>query len=337
MRREGNLFSAVVSFENLYKAALKACRGKKMKKPVASFFFHLENEIILLQEELISGSYRPQPYRQFEIREPKVREICSSTFRDRVVHHAICNLMEPIFEKRLIFDTYACRDGKGAHAAIKRLQFFTRKQTYFLKCNIRKYFQSVNHEILKQLLRRVIKDDRLLSLMELIIDHAVPGSEPGKGIPIGNLTSQHFANFYLGELDHFVKERYGLQAYVRYMDDFICLAQEKQILNNLLGEIRIFIHDRLRLRLKEKVTRMAPVSEGVPFLGFRTFPQMIRLQRPNLIRLRKKMRQREAQFKRGLIDQEDLICSVRSMIAHVTHANSTRLRRREFEQSLSLA
>lgn len=337
MKRYGHLFEEVVSFENLYGAALKACRGKKEKASVASFYFHLENEIILLQEELLSGSYRPQAYRQFEIREPKVREICSSVFRDRVVHHAICNVMEPIFEKRLIQGTYACREEKGAHLAIKRLQGFSRQKPYFLKCDIRKYFQSIDHQLLKDLLRRVVKDKRLLSLMDLITDHEVPGNESGKGIPIGNLTSQHFANFYLGELDHFLKERHRLKTYVRYMDDFICLGNDKRSLHILLQEIRAFVQSRLRLSLKEKVTRIAPVSEGIPFLGFRVFPQFIRLQRPNLMRLRKKVKLREWQFSKGFIGEEDLIRSVRSMVAHVSHANSTQLRRKEFEGSLSLA
>jgi retron-type reverse transcriptase len=337
MKRFGNLYASVTSFENLMGAARKALRGKKSKSSAASFYFHMENEVIALQEELTSGSYIPSSYHLFEIREPKVRQICSSDFRDRVVHHAICNVIDPFFERRLIFDTYACRRGKGAHAALKRAQDFVRLYPYFLKCDIQKYFQSIDHEILKNLLGRIIKDDQLLALLDLIIDHAVPGNEIGKGIPIGNLTSQHFANFYLGEFDHYLKEECRLPGYVRYMDDFICFAEDKSDLAGLLEKIQEFIDQKLKLQLKEKVTRIAPVTEGVPFLGFRIFSNLIRLQRPNLIRLRRKLKSKENLYQRGQITETELASSVRSMVAHIAHANSTLMRRREFESSLSLA
>lgn len=337
MKRYGKLYPQVVSYENLLLAAHKALRGKKFKASVASFYFHLENEVIALQEELTSNRYRPRPYRQFEIREPKVRQICSSDFRDRVVHHAICNVIDPLLERRLIFDTYACRNGKGAHAALEQTQNFARANNYFLKCDIQKYFQSIDLAILKNLLRRLIKDKDLLALLDIIVNHAVPDSEPGKGIPIGNLTSQHFANFYLGELDHYLKDRCGLKGYVRYMDDFICFSRDKNFLKELLSEIRLFIDQHLKLKLKEKVVRIAPVTEGVPFLGFRAYPNLIRLQRPNLIRLRKRIKRRERQLQRGLITEAGLASSVNSMIAHIAHVDSGMLRRKEFERSLSLA
>ncbi len=337
MKRIGNLFEEVIRYENLMLAAHKASRRKKMKTSVARFNFHLESEIIDLQEELSGGRYRPHAYRLFEIREPKVRQICSSEFRDRVVHHAICNVMDPLLEKRLIFDTYACRQGKGAHAALKKAQVFSRTHAYFLKCDIQKYFESIDHQVLKSLLRQIIKDSALLELLDRIIDHAVPGSIPGKGIPIGNLTSQHFANFYLGKLDHFLKSHIRLKGYVRYMDDFICFSESKEFLKELLFQIREFVGESLKLRLKEKVTKLAPVSEGVPFLGFRVFPSLVRLQRTNLMRLRKKLSQREHQFFSGQIDERALSVSVNSMIAHISHANSIRMCRKEFERSLSLA
>jgi len=335
MKRLNHLFEKVVSFENLLLASKKALRGKKSRASVAHFYFHLENELITLQSELASENYRPSSYHQFEIREPKVRQICSSRFRDRVVHHAICNWIEEPLERRLIHDTYACRLGKGAHAAVNRTQEFTRRNKYFLKCDIRKYFQSIDHSILKSLLRRILKDKKLLRLIDLIINHGVPDSAPGKGLPIGNLTSQHFANFYLGELDHYLKERLRLKAYVRYMDDFISFSNDKNDLQELLEKIRQFASEKLKLELKKEVVRIAPVSEGVPFLGFRIFPNLIRLQRPNLVRFRKKLKKREAQFRAGLIDEKQLAVSVGSMVAHIQHVNSTRLRRRDFEISLA--
>lgn len=337
MKRQGYLFEQITTFDNLLLASKKALRGKRDRHQVASFYFNLEKEILALGEEIRTQRYVPRPYRVFEIREPKVRRICCSDFRDRVVHHAICNLLEPIFERRLIQDTYACRVGKGAHLALKRCQSFARSHKYYLKCDIRKYFECIDHALLKSLLRRIVKDARVLALLDLVIDHAVPGGTPGVGLPIGNLTSQHFANLYLGELDQYLKCRLRVHGYLRYMDDFICFADDKEILHRLLAEIRTFTSVNLKLELKEKVTKIAPVTEGVPFLGFRVYPNLIRLQRENLVRFRRKFKRKEAAYLRGEITQMDLSKSLNSMIAHMSHANALALRRRDFERSFILA
>lgn len=337
MQRHGNLFDKIITFENLVAAAKKAMRGKKSKSATSSFYFNLENEVIALRNELAQGTYRPRDYRQFEIREPKPRKICSSDFRDRVVHHAICNFIEPILENQSIFDSYACRVGRGSHLAVARCQNFTRRFPYYLKCDIRKFFESIDHDVLKRLLRRAFKDERLLRLLHIIIDHEVPGNSSGKGLPIGNLTSQHFANFYLGKLDHFVKDRLRIKGYVRYMDDFISFADSKQTLSTLLAEIDGFVKSELKLELKEKVTTIAPVTEGVPFLGFRIFPGIIRIKRENLVRMRKKIKRKEELYLKGIVPETALIQSVSSMVAHVSHVNSLGTRRKIFETSLKLA
>jgi len=337
MKRHGNLFEKIVTFENLLLASKNAIRGKKDKRAVASFYFHLENEILTLQSELLSGEYHPRPYMQFEVREPKVRKICSSDFRDRVVHHAVCNFMEPIFESKSIYDSYACRQDKGAHSAVKRCQAFTRRFGYYLKCDIRKFFESIDHDILKAILQRTFKDPKLLSLLNIIIDHRVEGNLPGKGLPIGNLTSQHFANYYLGFLDHFIKDRLQIPGYVRYMDDFISFSNDKESLNRLLSEIENFTENVLKLKLKDKVTIIAPVSEGVPFLGFRVFPGLIRIKRENLVRMRRKVHHKEQLYLEGKIPEQSLIQSVNSIVGHVAHVNSRSARRRIFEKSLKMA
>ncbi len=311
--------------------------GKKTKASVSAFYFNLENEIIDIQQELVLGSYRPMAYTQFEIREPKPRKICSSEFRDRVVHHVICSIAEPIFEGRSIYDSYACRVGKGSHVAVVRCQQFSRTFRYYLKCDIRKFFESIDHTVLKQLLRRIFKDDKLLTLLDTIIDHKIPGGITGRGLPIGNLTSQHFANFYLGELDHFLKDRQGVKGYVRYMDDFISFSDDKKLLHSLLTDINRFVREELKLELKESVTTIAPVTEGVPFLGFRVFPGIVRIKRENLIRMNQKIKRKEKLYLKGLITERDLTQSVSSIVAHVSHVNSLAVRRRIFEQSLKLA
>jgi RNA-directed DNA polymerase len=198
MKRANGLFEPMIRFDNLIRAAGRASRGKRHQPAVARFLFDLEPGLLRLQAALANGTYRPGRYTVFEIRDPKRRRICAAPFRDRVVHHAVYNILEPYLDKRLIFDTYACRTGKGGHAAIHRAQRFARRHRYFLKCDIKRYFESIDHNILKVLLRRIIKDRRLLAILGTIIDHQPPYTELGRGLPIGNLTSQHFANLYLG-------------------------------------------------------------------------------------------------------------------------------------------
>ncbi len=337
MKRYDHLFEKIVTFDNLLLAAKKAARGKKDKRAVSDFLFHLENEIISLQEELVSGNYRPRPYTLFEIREPKVRKICSSEFRDRVVHHAICNFVEPVLERKAIHDSYACRVGKGAHKAVLCCQGHTQRFKYFLKCDIRKFFETIEHQCIKVRLRRIFKDKKLLDLMDIIIDHAVPGNIQGRGLPIGNLTSQHFANYLMGELDHFIKDRQGIKGYVRYMDDFISFSDDKASLHLLLEKVDRFVKEEIKLELKPKATLIAPVTQGISFLGFRVYPHLIRLKRENLIRLRKTVRKKENLYMEGRIKEIDLTRSMSSVIGHVSHVNSTLERRRIFEKSLSLA
>jgi len=244
--------------------------------------------------------------------------------------------LEPIFERRLIYDTWACRLNKGTHAAVKRAQQFARQYPYFLKTDIRRYFQSVDHQILKQLLQRIIKDAPLLSLLNRIIEHPVPGNLAGKGLPIGNLTSQHFANLYLGELDHELKDRQSIKAYLRYMDDMLLFAHNKDELHQMLQQLEIFISERLALSLKPTATLLAPVSEGIPFLGFRIFPQLIRLNRQSLRRFRRRLRKLEQAYQCGTISIESLTASVQSMIAHIRHANTRRLQQSLLGPSLPL-
>ncbi len=331
MKREGYLFEQVAAFDNLVSAAQRAFRGKKKYTlRAAAFYFNLEQEALVLEQDLRSGNYHPAPYSTFTIYEPKRRKISASDFRDRVVHHAICDVLEPLLDRGMIFDSYACRTEKGSHAAVKRAQKFSRRFQYFLKCDIRKYFETIDHELLKTILARKIKDRALLDLLFLIIDHQVPGYQPGKGVPIGALTSQLFANVYLSELDHFLKDRLSIQGYLRYMDDFLVFGHSKASLREWRDLIRQFVTDRLLLELKEEALLLAPVSQSIPFLGFRIFRNLIRLDRRHLIRFRRKIRAREQAYQHGEIDEETLIRSVNSMVAHVSHANTYKMRKELF-------
>lgn len=322
--------------ENLLGAARKAFRGKKGKIPVARFYFHLETELVALQDELQTGRYQPRPLRAFIIYEPKQRKICAADVRDRVVHHALCHVLDPIFERSLIYDTYACRVGKGTHAAVRRAQQFARRHAYFLKCDVRRYFETVDHAVLKTLLRRRIKDARVLGLLDQIIDQPIPGGEEGRGLPIGNLTSQYFANLYLGQLDHLLKDHRRVKGYLRYMDDFVLFGDDKPVLYGHLQDVRTFLQDQLRLDLKEEALRLAPVTQGVPFLGFRVFPGLIRLGGAKWARFRRGVRRLEAAYQRGDLDEDALAAHTISRIGHVVHADTLAARRSCFEGSLRL-
>jgi retron-type reverse transcriptase len=330
MKRHGGLFDKITETQNLYLAAKRAFRGKKFKQTAAPFYFNLENEILKIQRRLNDESYHPSPYRIFKIYEPKERNICCAEFRDRVVHHAIINILEPIFERRLIDDTYACRVGKGTYMALKRSQHLVRRYNYYLKGDIKKYFESIDHQALKVLMRKVFKDKRLINLLDKIISHQPPYTEAGKGLPIGNLTSQHLANVYLGELDLFVKHKLKVKGYIRYMDDFILFSDDKKELGIFLERMRAFLFDTLNLELKEKVVRISPVSEGLPFLGYRVFRGLIRLQRTRLVRFRRKIVKLEKRCIKGKIKREDLTNSVRSMVAHISNGNTRNLRKAVF-------
>ena len=338
MKRHGYLFERVVDYHSLLDAVQRARRGKGDRPAVARFLFDLEANLVRLQEELRSGSYRMRPYRAFVIREPKRREICAAHFRDRVVHHSVCAALDPIFEASFIGDTFACRRGKGTHAAVRRLQQLSRRSRFVLMGDVRRFFETVDHGVLKALYRRKIKDRALLSLLDRIVDHPLPVGEPGRGLPIGNLTSQYFANLYLGELDHYVKERLRLPGYLRYMDDFAVFADTKARLQETLAAVRGFFSETLRLELREERTRIAPVTQGAPFLGFRVFPGVVRLDGRKLARLRRRVRRREAAYASVADgDAEDALArSVRGMIAHVCHVNSLQARRRMFAASLEM-
>lgn len=332
MKRYGYLYKHICSFDSLIISAHEAAKGKKSKPKVAQFLFDLEREVINLEAELINKTYHPLPYHTFMIHDPKERMICAADFRDRVVHHAICRVLEPLFEKIFIYDTYACRKNKGTHKAIRRSQTFCRRYNYFLKLDVQKFFDSVNHDVLKKLLRCKIKDRDLLWLMDTFIDHPVPWTEKGKGIPIGNLTSQHFANFYLSGLDHFIKEYIRIEGYVRYMDDLLLFSDEKETLWDAASRIEDFLNNRLRLKIKNGSLLLSPVTQGISFLGFRIFPGVIRVSRKGWRRFRRKTLRRDREYINELIDFETWQRSMSSLLGHMKQANTRNLRYSFFQR-----
>ena len=328
LQRIGNLFDKVCSFENLYSAYKKAARGTKGKKETDEFCFFLEYELLKLKRELLSGEYRAGKYKYFTIKDPKEREIAVAPFRDRVVHHAIINIIEPIYERIFIYDSYATRKEKGTHKAILRAQEFLRKNEWYLKSDISKYFASIDHDKIIDIVKLKIKDKQLINLIEIIVRN---GGINGKGLPIGNLTSQFLANVYLDRFDHYVKDELGIKGYIRYMDDTITFGSSAKELNIIKTKMEIFLKEHLNLNTKEKATYINKCKNGLTFLGKRIFSSIIRLKTENLRQSIRRIRKREIEFQKGLIEEKKLLQSVESIIGLMIHYNTYNCRKSIFQ------
>lgn len=340
MKRYGGLYDQVCDFRNLLRAAQQAQRGKRTKANVARFNFHLERELIALRRALRDKTWQPGPYVSFHVYEPKKRLISAAPYRDRVVHHALCAVIEPFFERVFIHDSYANRKGKGTHRAVDRFTDFCRQNRYVLQCDIKKYFPSIDHDILYGIIARKIKDPDVLWLVRRIIDSSNPQEPvydyfPGddlfspverrKGIPIGNLTSQFFANIYLSGFDHFVKRSLGGRAYIRYTDDFVLLSNDKHYLHAAKEAMAAYL-EGLRLKLHPRKSQVFPVSQGTCFLGYRIFTTHRRLKTQNIHRARRRLRRLRTDYARGHVSIAQVSRSVQSWVAHAVHADTYRLR-----------
>jgi hypothetical protein len=262
-------------------------------------------------------------YRYFTIRDPKERTICAAAFDERVIHHAVMNVCDPVFERYQIFDSYATRRCKGTFAALERAEQFTKQSTWFLKLDVKKYFDSIDHTILKDMLGRLFKDARLLHLLKRIIESYE--KTPGKGLPIGNLTSQYFANHYLAAADHFVKEKLLMKRYVRYMDDMALWNEDKETLLEQSHLLEHFLSERLALLLRPVCLNRSEM--GMPFLGFRVFPDKTLLRPGSRRRFRRKMRRIHEKVVTGAISQENYGSRSHALITHIAHANTRGFRR----------
>jgi len=300
---------------------------------VFAFNSELERNLLQLQEELRDGTWMPGAYRDFYVYEPKMRMVSSAPYRDRVVHHALCRVLEPIFEAKFIDDSYACRVGKGTHAAADRYTEFSRKANYVLKCDIRRYFENIDHAVLLDAIGRYVRDEALLTLIARILpsNDTRTGTIPGKGIPIGNLTSQFFANVYLNRFDHWIKEELRLRYYIRYVDDFVILHHEKRVLH----EVRQAIEEQLSLiglELHPKKQNIFPVSEGCDFMGYRIWPDHRRLRPETGYRARRRLKRLAARFNRGELRMQEVHPCIMAWIGHVKHADTWGLRKGIFNE-----
>ncbi len=340
MKRAGNLWPRLVSWENLMESARLAARGKRRRPDVARFLHDLEPKLCVLQRELEERTYRPGGYQTFWIRDPKPRQISAAPFRDRVVHHALTRVLEPVFETRFTHYSFASRKGFGQHRALELARRACARHPYVLKCDIRKYFPSIDHEILKDLLARVVKCRPTLELAGCIIDGSnqqedatayFPGDclftphERRRGLPIGNQTSQFFANVYLNPLDHFVLRELRPELYLRYVDDFLLFGEDKRELAGMAERIREFLGG-LRLRPHERKCRVHRCADGLTFLGWRLLPGQARLARANVVRMRRRLKKMAELYHAGRIGFEEVNCRVQAWLGHAAFGDTWQLR-----------
>ncbi len=324
MRRAGHIFEVATDFHNLRDAALRAARGGWRAPGAAAFLAELEREVLALQRELLDGAYRPRPLTTFQITDPKPRTISAAAFRDRVVHHALCAAMSPAFERFAVHHSYACRKGKGNRAAVIQVQRLTRRHGWFCKLDVRHFFETVDHRTLEDQLARRFKDRRALALVGRLLE--VGETAPGVGLPIGNLTSQHFGNFYLGHLDHYALERLRVGAWVRYMDDLLLFGADKPEVRGHGEAVAAYLSQALGLAVKAEATRIAPVHTGVPFLGFRIWPGLIRFDAARARRFRRRCRALEADYRAGRIDEAGRERAMQSLLGWAEQADTRAFR-----------
>lgn len=336
------MYTQIHSWDNLLLAYRNASRGKRGHANVAAFEHHLEDNLLALQHELETKTYQPGAYTSFYIHEPKRRLISAAPFRDRVVHHALCNLIEPIFERSFIFDSYANRVGKGTHRALDRCQEFARRYKYVLQIDLEQFFPSIDHATLRAILARKIQDADVLWLIDQILasgrgvlaneytmryfegDDLFSIHRP-RGLPIGNLTSQFWANCLLNPFDHFVKRELECRAYVRYVDDMLLFAQQKEILQAWRARvIKRLAH--MRLTIHAAAAQAKPVTHGIPFLGFVVYPTHRLLKRRKGIAFARRLRAQWRATETRHLSAAKLSAMVRGWVNHTRYGDTRRLR-----------
>jgi RNA-directed DNA polymerase len=330
-----NLFNRIISLENLVLAWEEFRSDKGKKADVQAFELSLEQNLFSLHRDLIAKRYAHGPYTGFYISDPKARHIHKAMVRDRVLHHAIFRILNPIFEKTFIANSFSCRVGKGTHRGVLSVENMIRRESrnhtrpcFVLKCDVRKFFDSIDHEILLAILKKRIIDSDAMWLMNQIVrsfsarqttlfDH--------HGLPIGNLTSQLFANIYMNEFDQFVKHDLKVKYYVRYTDDFVIVSTDKRYLKELLDPFQKFIKDKLKLSLHPQKCSILSTGQGVDFLGYVVLPHYRLLRSKTKHRIFRKLKYQVTRFRRGEIDEHSLSQSLQSYLGVLSHAHTYQL------------
>jgi len=339
MKTYKNIYKELYSKENILLAYKKATKGKSSRPDIKEFKKYLFKNLESLHQELKNQTYKPKPLKKFIIRDPKTRTIHKSDFKDRIIHHTLINILEPIYEKTFIHDSFANRKNKGTHKAIQRFDKFKRKvskngkltnnpynnnsvQGYLLKADIKHYFKTVDHSILLKILKRKIKDKKVIQLTNKILKNY-----GDIGMPLGNLTSQFFANLYLNELDYFIKHKLKIKFYIRYVDDFVILHPNKNILKEYQEAINSFLNNKLRLKLHPDKSKIQPLKNGTIFLGYKIFYHYKLLRKSNLRTFKERFNQNLRLCQNKSITFKKLIDSIIGWLGYSIHANTYFLRR----------
>jgi len=350
------MFEQICDLKHLFDAHKLAQLDNRYKRKICAFTFALEENLFHLRYEMQKGFYLPRPYTYFTLHDPKTRAIAAPDIRDRVVQHALVSVIQPLFEKQFIHDSYACRTNKGTHFAAMRLKRFLMAARcqygkdipiYVLQCDIRKFFQSISWDILLIIIGKTVKCPRTLNLVRTIVTTHQSATVPKQindtqmslfdqvtstnpsisvetrtGLPIGNLTSQLFANIYLNQLDHFVRDRLRVRHYARYMDDFLIIHPDKEYLKDLQKQIAVFLQSELDLSLHPKKLTIKNVDCGVPFVGYRIFYDHVLVRGVTLHRIERNYRSKIKQVKRGTLTEQKLAETRASIMGHFKHADT---------------
>lgn len=323
------LWEEVVSWDNLVNAYHEARKGKRFKPDIMRFHRHWEERLLNIHNHLVWGSWQPSPFTSFPVYDPKPRVIEAPPFQDRVVHHALHRIVEPLFDRRFVHHSYACRKGKGTHACINNVQKMLRKaqarwsSVYVLQGDIARYFPSIDHQRLIYQIGRTISDRRLLELWWRIIK---PHGADGIGMPIGSLTSQLGANIYLDALDHYVTDDLGYGLYARYMDDWVIFGPNKAELWRLLDHLKVWLQSDLGLIINPKST-VYSASQGVNFAGYRTWSTHVLPRKSNVQRARYRMKGLVHGYKQGQVERERVKASWASFVGYLKYCESRETRR----------
>ena len=314
MRRTGRLFDQIVDRDNLRMAVHKALKSKRQHQEAQVWLANLEHNLQRIANQLRTHTFPVGRHHQFVIYDPKERLITAPCFEERIVHHAIMNICEPHLDRLLIFDSYACRKGKGRLACLERVRKYAARYPWFLKLDIRKYFDSIPHERLLGLWQQRFKDPCLFRLLSSIV-RGYRGNL-GRGFPIGSLTSQHLANFYLGWYDRFVKEQLRIPGYTRYMDDIALWSDDQQVLRDAEKSSCAYLREQLELEVKPE-PHLNRSAHGMNFLGCRAFPTHLLLNRASRVRMRRRWRNVEEQFTNGEITEAELQTQATALMSYM--------------------
>ena len=327
-----DLFNDIISAENLFSAWDKFRNGKRNKKDVMIFEWNLEDNIFRLHRDLKNKTYKHGPYHSFKIRDPKPRDIHKAQVRDRILHHAVFQVLNPIFEPSFISASFSCREGYGTHKGVRFLQRTLRMASkngtvscFALKCDLKKFFDTIDHDILLAILKKRIKDENTIWLLKQIISsfsskHSLLGIE--KGVPIGNLTSQLFANIYMNEFDQFIKNKLRIEYYLRYTDDFLIISEDRAYLEKLLPEIISFLGEKLSVRIHEEKTSIQKISRGIDFLGYVVFNKFKLVRTKTKRRMIRKFKYKLNECSQGSVSKNSLSQSLQSYLGFLHHAET---------------